>query len=80
MLSTGQESQIQKIDQFMVEELARFVGKLAAIPEGEGMLIDNCLITFGIAMGAGGKHDHDRLPCVLAGQAKGAVELRAMKD
>jgi hypothetical protein len=71
--STGQEAQIQKIDQFMVEEFARFVGKLAAIPEGEGTLIDNCLITFGSAMGDGRKHDHDRLPCVVAGHASGAI-------
>jgi hypothetical protein len=34
--SNGQEAEIQKIDRFMTEEFARFVGKLQSIPEGEG--------------------------------------------
>jgi hypothetical protein len=71
--SSGQEAEIQKIDRFMTEEFARFVGKLQSIPEGEGTLLDNCLITFGSAMGDGRKHDHGDLPCVVAGHAGGAL-------
>jgi hypothetical protein len=71
--SNGQEAEIQKIDRFMTEEFARFVGKLQSIPEGEGTLLDNCLITFGSAMGDGRKHDHGDLPCVVAGHAGGAL-------
>jgi len=71
--SNGQEVEIQKIDRFMTEEFARFVGKLKSIPEGEGTLLDHCLITFGSAMGDGRKHDHGDLPCVVAGHAGGAL-------
>lgn len=71
--SNGQEAEIQKIDRFMTEEFARFVGKLQSIPEGEGTLLDHCLITFGSAMGDGRKHDHGDLPCVMAGHAGGAL-------
>ena len=71
--SNGQEAEIQKIDRFMAEEFARFVGKLQSIPEGEGTLLDHCLITFGSAMGDGRKHDHGDLPCVVAGHAGGAL-------
>jgi hypothetical protein len=71
--SNGQEAEIQKIDRFMTEEFARFVGKLQSIPEGEGTLLDNCLVTFGSAMGDGRKHDHGDLPCVVAGHAGGAL-------
>jgi hypothetical protein len=71
--SSGQDADIQKIDRFMTEEFARFVGKLQSIPEGEGTLLDNCLITFGSAMGDGRKHDHGDLPCVIAGHAGGAL-------
>ena len=71
--STGQEADIQKIDRFTIEEFARFIAKLKAIREGEGSLIDNCLITLGSAMGDGRKHDHGELPCVVAGHAGGAV-------
>lgn len=71
--STGQEAKIQRIDEFLVGEFTRFVEKLKAIPEGEGTLLDNCLITFSSGMGDGRKHDHGRLPCVVAGRAGGAV-------
>ena len=71
--SNGQDAEIQKIDRFMTEEFARFVGRLQSIPEGDGTLLDNCLITFGSAMGDGRKHDHGDLPCVVAGHAGGAL-------
>jgi len=71
--STGQDAEIQKIDRFMTEEFARFVAKLQSIPEGEGALLDHCLITFGSAMGDGRKHDHGDIPCVIAGHAGGAL-------
>lgn len=72
--SKGQEEHIKKIDRFMAGEFARFVGRLAEIPEGEGSLLDNCFITYGSGMGDGRKHDHDRLPCVVAGRGGGAIQ------
>jgi len=71
--STGQDGDIQKIDEFVTAEFARFVAKLRDIPEGQGSLLDNCLITLGSAMGDGRKHDHGELPVVVAGHAGGAV-------
>jgi hypothetical protein len=72
--STGQEADIQKIDEFTVAEFARFVARLRDIREGNGTLLDNCLVTLGSAMGDGRKHDHDQLPCVVAGHARGAIQ------
>ena len=72
--STGQEADIQKIDEFTVAEFARFVARLRDIREGNGTLLDNCFVTLGSAMGDGRKHDHDQLPCVIAGHACGAVQ------
>lgn len=71
--SNGGDAEIQQIDQFMVEEFARFVGKLKSIPEGDGTLLDNCMIMFGSELGDGRKHNHNDLPCVIAGGAGGAV-------
>jgi hypothetical protein len=71
--STGQEADIQKIDEFTVAEFARFVARLRDIREGTGTLLDNCLVTLGSAMGDGRKHDHHELPCVVAGHAGGAI-------
>jgi hypothetical protein len=72
--SVGQEEDIQKIDQFLTAEFARFVKRLQSIPEADGSLLDNCLITFASAMGDGRKHDHGRLPCVVAGRGRGAIQ------
>lgn len=72
--STGQEADIQKIDEFTVAEFARFVARLRDIREGNGTLLDNCLVTLGSAMGDGRKHDHDQLPCVVAGHAGGVIQ------
>ncbi|TVP96782.1 MAG: DUF1552 domain-containing protein [Planctomycetaceae bacterium] len=71
--SIGQEADIQKIDQFVVAEFARFIGKLSSIAEGPGSLLDHCLVTLGSAMGDGRKHDHHELPVAVAGHAGGAV-------
>jgi len=72
--SSGQEADIQKIDQFIIAEFARFVEKLKNIPEGEGCLLDNCLVTIGSAIGDGRHHDHGDLPVVVAGKGGGRVE------
>lgn len=72
--STDQDADIQKIDEFTVAEFARFIARLRDIREGNGTLLDNCLVTLGSAMGDGRKHDHDQLPCVVAGHARGAIQ------
>lgn len=71
--STGQEADIQKIDEFTIAEFARFVARLRDIREGSGSLLDNCLVTLGSAMGDGRKHDHHEIPCVVAGHARGSI-------
>lgn len=72
--SNGLDAEIQRIDQFMTEEFARFVGKLKSIPEGDGTLLDNCMIMFGSGLGDGRKHNHDDLPCVIAGGGGGSIQ------
>lgn len=42
--STGQEADFQKIDEFTVAEFARSVARLRDIREGNGTLLDNCLL------------------------------------
>jgi hypothetical protein len=64
---------VAKITAFNVAQFAHLVQKMRDIPEGDGTLLDNCLITFGSAMGDGRKHDHGDLPCVVAGHAGGAL-------
>ena len=47
-----------------------------AIPEGEGSLLDNCLILFGSSISDGNRHDPDNLPILLGGRGGGVESGR----
>jgi len=58
---------IAKIDKFYVEQYAKFINKLDSIQEGEGTLLDNCMVLMGSGISDGNRHRHNDLPVVLAG-------------
>lgn len=65
--------QYQRINQWHVEQYARMLAKLKAVPEGEGTLLDNCMILCGSSMSDGNRHDPDNLPILLGGKAGGTL-------
>lgn len=65
---------IAKIDEFYSEQFAYFLGKLKGIKEGNGTLLDNCMIVFGGGISDPDRHSHDNLPVVLAGGGGGALK------
>ena len=67
---------IAKIDRFHVEQLARFLNRLAARPDGDADLLHRCLVVYGSGIGDGNRHNHDHLPVVLAGEGAGAAAAR----
>ncbi|MGP1273548.1 MAG: DUF1552 domain-containing protein [Phycisphaerales bacterium] len=69
----GMIEKIRLIDRFYTERFARFVERLGAIPEGEGTLLDNCLILHGSGISDGNRHNHEDLPVVMAGRGGGRV-------
>ncbi len=68
------QSKIAKINRFHVESFAYFLGKLKGIGDGDGTLLDNCMIVYGSAIGDGNAHNHDELPILLAGRGAGTIE------
>src|SRR2546428_3380271 len=64
----AKKEKIAKINHFHMEQFARFLTRLKSIKEGEGTLLDNCMIVYGGAIGDGNRHNHDNLPLLLAGQ------------
>lgn len=60
--------QYQRINRWHVEQFAAMLGKLQAIQEGDGTLLDNCMILFGSSMSDGNRHDPDNLPILLGGR------------
>ena len=69
----AKKEKIAKINHFHMEQFARFLTKLKSIKEGEGTLLDNCMIVYGGAIGDGNRHNHDNLPILLAGQGGGTL-------
>lgn len=65
---------IQKIDQFLVEQFAYFLGRLKSIPEGDGTLLDHSMIMYGSGLSDGNRHRHDDLPIVLAGRGGNTIQ------
>ena len=68
------QAKIQKIDHFHVTQLAYFLTKLKAIPEGDGTLLDHSMIVYGSGIGDGNRHNHDDLPILMAGRGGGSFE------
>ncbi len=64
---------LMAIDKFHVEQFVYFVQKLKSIPEGDGTLLDNCMVLHGSGIGEGYRHHHHDLPIILAGKGGGAI-------
>lgn len=65
---------IQKIDQYLVSEYARFLKKLKETPEGDGNLLDNSMILFGSGISDANRHKHHDLPILMAGKGGGTIK------
>jgi Protein of unknown function (DUF1552) len=61
------------IDRWHVSQFAYFLEKLKSVQEGEGRLLDNCMIVYGAGISDGNEHSHDNLPTILAGRAGGSI-------
>ncbi len=66
--------EIQRIDQYLIEQFAYFLDKLNAIKEKEGTLLDNSMIVYGSGISDGDRHQHHDLPIVLAGGGGGTIQ------
>lgn len=56
-------------------QMAKFIQKLAATPDGNGSLLDNTIIVAVSDLGHGDKHDHYRIPMFLASGVNNNVGL-----
>lgn len=66
-------AKIQRINEYHMRQFAYFLERLQAIPEGEGTLLDQCMIVYGSGLGDGNRHNHDNLPVLLAGRGGGTI-------
>jgi hypothetical protein len=54
--------------------IARFMDKLAKIPDGENTLLDNAILLYGSNMSNSNNHDHYPLPAVVLGGGAGTIK------
>jgi hypothetical protein len=67
-------AKIREINRFHVSQLAYLLGKLKAVPEGEGTLLDNSMIVYGSGLSDGNRHNNENLPVLLAGRGGGTID------
>jgi hypothetical protein len=67
------QGKIARINRFHIEQHAYVLGKLKSIREGDGTLLDHCMVAYGSGNSDGNRHNHDDLPVLLAGKACGTI-------
>lgn len=55
------------LEEYQTQQFARFLGKLKAIEEGDGTLLDRTMVLFGSGMANANAHTNLNLPVILAG-------------
>lgn len=74
----GKKKKLTQLDRAHVAQLAYFLGRLKATPDGAGgTLLDDSMILYGSGLGDASRHTHKDLPILLAGHARGAFKQGA---
>jgi hypothetical protein len=60
---------VARINCYHMLQFAGWVEKLKSVKEGDGSLLDNCMIVYGAGLSDGNRHIHDDLPTLIAGRA-----------
>lgn len=66
-------TKIASIDRFYLKQFGYFMNKLKSTKDGDGNLLDNSMIVYGGGISDGDRHDHSRLPVILAGKGGGTL-------
>jgi Protein of unknown function (DUF1552) len=70
----------ERISRYFVSQLAYLCGKLAAMPEGEGNVLDHSCLMFLSNMWSGSRHDSSKVPLVMVGGLNGALKTGRVLD
>jgi hypothetical protein len=65
---------VAKINAFNVAQFAYMVKRLHSLREGDGTLLDNCIMMWGTGLEEGNKHSRENLPFIIAGQGGGTLK------
>ena len=65
---------VAAINKLNVDQFARMVTKMSALQEGDGTLLDHCIMMWGSGLEDGDKHRRDNLPFIIAGKGGGSLK------
>ncbi len=66
-------ARLKAISIYQMQQFAYMLKKLKAVKEGDGTLLDNCMVVFGSAIADPNRHAHEELPILLAGRGGGSI-------
>ena len=69
----AKQAKLRLINLFHMKQLAYLLGRLNAVQEGDGMLLDHSMIVYGSGIHDGNAHNHEDLPILLAGGGCGTL-------
>ena len=64
---------VAAINKFHVDRFAYMVKKMRSLKEGNGTLLDNCIMMWGSGLEDGNKHRRENLPFIIAGKGGGSI-------
>ncbi len=70
----AKKARLVKIQRYHTNAFAKFVAKLAKMPDGDGSMLDHSLLLYGSNMSNSNLHNQYPLPIALVGRACGAVK------
>jgi Protein of unknown function (DUF1552) len=70
----AKKARLVKIQRYHTEVFAKFVGKLAQMPDGEGSMLDHSILLYGSNMSNSNLHNQYPLPTALVGGGCGRVK------
>ena len=65
---------VREINKFHVAQLAYLIQRLKSVREGDGTLLDHCMLVYGSGNSDGDRHNHDDLPILVAGGGGGTIK------
>lgn len=69
----AKKEKLKRINIFHARQLAYLLEKLRSTQEGNGTLLDHCMIAYGSGNSDGNRHNHDDLPILVAGGGCGTL-------
>ncbi len=67
-------AKIKLINTYHVTQLAYLIDRLKSVKEGEGTLLDNCMIAYGSGIADPNRHAHEDLPLLLVGKGGNTIK------